>query len=83
MPFLIAADEGPLGVSRDLSQGGLFVSTSSPPSVGQQLHIAFVWAHELVATEARVVRTTPQGAGLAFSGTDPLRDRVLQEILLR
>jgi hypothetical protein len=56
-----------VGLSRDLSRGGMFLEYTPELSVGDMLHIAFVLpTGRPCRLVAQVVRVEPLGAGLRF-----------------
>lgn len=66
-----------MGFSEDISEGGLFLSTMSPPPVGEQVTLEIkVSGGRSVTVEGEVrwhryVADTVTGCGVKFSGLDP------------
>ena len=70
-----------LGVTKDVSLGGLFVETKTPPALGTEQEVTFVWDLDVYSYQTMVVREMDEGVGLAFLTRDAERDGVLQEML--
>lgn len=56
------------GISKNISTDGIFIKTDEPLSVGQTilLNIPFTNKNQIIRVPAHVVRTTHEGAGVAF-----------------
>jgi len=78
----IASDEQErLGVTQNVSLGGLFVETLEAPPIGSPWRVAFVWDDHVYPTNTRVVRQGERGVGLAFLDPDDLRDAAILEMM--
>ncbi|MCK5689753.1 PilZ domain-containing protein [Myxococcota bacterium] len=66
--------EGPepeaFGLSRNISESGIFVVTQQRPDIGSLLIISFIWDIDTFTCEAKVVRHEGDGVALIFVEPD-------------
>jgi len=68
---------------QDISAGGLFIETSQPFSVGQNVTLAFPLPNhqEHIKITGEVVRATPQGIGVKFKMADEDQEAMVKTLL--
>lgn len=77
-----------MGFSEDISEGGLFISTMSPPPVGERITMDIKVADgSFVTVEGEVrwhryVTNTVTGCGVQFSELSPEAQRSFEQLLL-
>jgi hypothetical protein len=77
-------EQGPeTAIARDLSLGGVRITTSSQPRLGSVVTLALYGGsrEEPVVVQARVVRVAGEEAGMRFEGLDADRRRDLARLL--
>ena len=80
--LLIGSYGTAVGVTSNISAGGLLVETDQSLPLGSEQVMSFVWDHDVFTYPAKVVRDTGNGVALAFIHADPNRDKLLGEMLL-
>ncbi len=72
--------QAPRFLIRDLSAGGLFLRSEAPMTLGQEVSLTLLFAHqrEPLRIQGQVVRITPQGVGIQFHER---HETVLKDIL--
>lgn len=65
-----ARDGAHVDFIQNISAGGVFIGTSLPPSVGEEVTLAFPLpiSQEHVMLDGKIVWTTKQGMGVKFNG---------------
>ena len=88
MSFLVqhqahAWDSLDVDYARDLSRGGLFITTRKPMTPKATLHVQFAPRKDaqLVSAFCRVTHVTPEGVGAEFVGLDPEAARLIDAAL--
>ena len=73
-------DGNTFGVTRDVSQTGMYVLTKYRPPVDEPIDLYFVWGDDRVECPVTVIRHDHDGVGVSFKQRNDLLDYALAQL---